>query len=236
MAIAKRRNIPVRTLDDGYLAHCLLTELWQDDAPGPFVLRGAGRSIDVWGYSRKSSADLIGHAQSFGDPSILDAIDGIDTISSRVMPSFPSGRRVGFLARVCPVVRLSKDIDGHRSGAELDVFLSHCLRAGREVSLSREAIYRRWVEERFGDGSATGATVDIVRMAGFVRTRLVRRTHGPVRTGRTIERPDVRLEGELTIRDGDLFLQFLAHGIGRHRAFGFGALLVVPPGSSYPRR
>jgi hypothetical protein len=25
-------------------------------------------------------------------------------------------------------------------------------------------------------------------------------------------------------------LRFLTHGLGRHRAFGFGAIMLVPPG------
>jgi CRISPR system Cascade subunit CasE len=60
------------------------------------------------------------------------------------------------------------------------------------------------------------------------RERLLRRTHGNHRTTKRLERPDVRFEGDLTVRDAERFHEWLAHGIGRHRAFGFGALMLAP--------
>lgn len=235
VAIAKRRQINVRSLDEGYLTHCLLAELWQANAPAPFVLRGSGRTLDAWGYSRLDAPALIGHARAFGDPAILDALDGIEAIASKAMPRFDKGRRVGYLARVCPVARLATARDGHRAGAEVDVFLSRCFSAGPSVSLSREAVYREWFVGRVGDTAVTGARVDHTRVAGIARVRLVRRTQGIERAARSLERPDVRLEGDLVIEDGDAFLRFLAHGVGRHRAFGFGALMIVPPGTTHDR-
>lgn len=234
-SIAKRRQIRIGDLDDGYLAHCLLTELWQTRAPAPFILRGSGRTFDIWGYSQTAAPELIEHARAFGDPDILSALDTVEAISSKPMPRFAKGRHIGFLARVCPVARLSKPVNGHRAGAEIDVFLSKCFAARPAESLSREAVYREWFATRLSDTSATGAVVERVSVAAFSRTRLVRRTQGNVRDARPLERPDVRLEGDLVIEDGDAFLRFLAHGVGRHRAFGFGALIVVPPGTSHAR-
>jgi CRISPR system Cascade subunit CasE len=43
-----------------------------------------------------------------------------------------------------------------------------------------------------------------------------------------IERPNAVLEGTLTVGDPDAFARLLARGIGRHRAFGFGMLLLKP--------
>jgi CRISPR system Cascade subunit CasE len=235
VAIAKRRRIRVRDLDDGYLVHCLLTELWQGNAPAPFVLRGSGRTLDAWGYSRADASQLIQHAHEFGDPSALDALNGVEAICSRSMPRFDKGRRVGFLTRVCPVARLAKSRRGHRAGAEIDVFLSRCYAAASDQRVSREAVYRDWLGDRFKNVTTTGARLTRVSVAAMARTRIVRRTHSEAREAKVLERPDVRFEGDLLIEDGDVFLEFLGHGIGRHRAFGFGALIVVPPGTSYPR-
>lgn len=234
-SIAKRRQIRARDLDDGYLVHCLLTELWQANAPAPFVLRGSGRTLDVWGYTSAPAAELVEHARAFGDPTMLDALDGIETISSKVVPRFDKGRRIGFLARVCPVARLSKATNGHRAGAEVDVFLAKCFAAGPTTSLSREAVYRAWFIDRLNDVASTGVLVERVSVAAIARIRLVRRTQGNTRVANSIERPDVRIEGDLIIEDGGAFLRFLAHGVGRHRTFGFGALIVVPPGTSHAR-
>ena len=38
------------------------------------------------------------------------------------------------------------------------------------------------------------------------------------------------MSGALTITDGEKFAQLLARGIGRHRAYGYGMLLLRPPG------
>ena len=233
MALAKDRRIRLRDLDEGYLAHCLLTETWQERAPGPFVLRGAGRVISAWGYSSATASALIEHARDFGDPAVLQVFDRLDAIASKEMPVFQAGRRLGFLVRVCPVARLARAINGHQAGAEVDVFLREVFAKDSHDSVARDEVYRSWFRARFRNEEQTGASLESVRIAGMTRTRIVRRSQGEERVAKVLERPDVHLEGDLVIRDGDAFLQFLARGVGRHRAFGFGALLVVPPGTSH---
>lgn len=44
----------------------------------------------------------------------------------------------------------------------------------------------------------------------------------------SLTRPAALLQGEMIIQDGDQFQALLARGIGRHRAFGFGMLLLKP--------
>lgn len=232
-SIARRRQIPLTSLDDGYLVHCVLRELWPNIAPAPFVLRAHGRLVDTWGYSRAAANELVDHARSFADPALVDVIDRLDDIASKEMPTFRSGRRIGFNLRACPVVRLASGRHGHRAGAEVDAFLARCFAEGSDVTVSRDEVYRRWLHERLADPARTGATVERIRLAGFARERFVRRTQGAKRKAHRLERPDVRFEGDLMIEDGSRFLRFLSHGVGRHRAFGFGALIVVPPGTPY---
>lgn len=234
VALAKRRHISIRNLDDGYLAHCLLTELWQSHAPAPFVLRGGARSLDVWGYARSDAPTLVEHARAFGDPGIVQAIDDLNAISSRPMPIFERGRRVGFLLRACPVARLANVGNGHHAGAEVDVFLAKSLSAASNGSVTREHVYGQWLNERLADTGTCGARIDQVRIAALSRARLVRRTQGDDRRAKTLERPDVRFEGDLIVEDGETFLSFLARGVGRHKAFGFGAMMIVPPNTTYP--
>jgi len=234
MPIARRRGLPQRDLDDGYLTHCILKELWQDGAPKPFVLQGRGRVLDAWGYSRADAATLAEHARAFGDPSLLAAISDIDAIASKPMPRFERGHRIGFLLRACPVVRLATATNGHAAGAEIDAFLARCFAEGELTVVSREEVYCAWLRSRLGEQATTGVSVERVRIAGMSRERLIRRTHGRERSASRLERPDVRFEGDLVVADGDRFLACLSHGIGRHRAFGFGALILVPPGTAYP--
>ena len=230
-ALAKARRLPVRDLDDGYLCHCLLRELWQEMAPAPFVIRSRGRTLDVWGYSSVSAGQLVDNARAFGDPSLLMAIADLDLVASKPVPQFEPGRRVGFSLRACPVVRLAKSRNGHRAGAEIDAFLARCFAAGSETMVSREDVYRDWLTAKL-DLPATGVTVGGVHVVGVSREHLVRRTQGSERQANRLERPEVWFEGDLVVTDGAKFVQHLAHGVGRHRAFGFGALMLMPPGTS----
>lgn len=228
VAIARQRGFPVRELDEGYLAHVVLRELWQEGAPVPFVLRGSARCVEAWGYSSWDAARLIDHAASFGDPSIVAAVAEVGAIVSRPMPTFEAGRRLGFEVRACPVVRLASGRSGHRRGAEIDAFLARCF-AAEDRSVSREDVYRDWLMRNLAPTTKSGVTVARVEVRGVSRVRLVRRTHGESRRSSRIERPDVRFAGELTVADGSRLLEYISHGVGRHRAFGFGALMLVAP-------
>jgi CRISPR system Cascade subunit CasE len=208
-----------------------MRELWQAQAPAPFVLRGTGRFVHAWGYTTANAADLIEHARAFGDPSLIGMIDALDAIASKPMPLFRVGQGLGFLLRACPVVRLARPASGHQVGAEVDAFLAKCFSAGPSVGVSREEVYREWLASRINRTATTGAVLREIRVAAVARERLLRRTHGRERSARQIERPDVRFEGTLEVTDSIRFHEWLARGVGRHRAFGFGALILVPPGT-----
>ena len=62
-------------------------------------------------------------------------------------------------------------------------------------------------------------------LASFQRTRAVRRLRGAYSEG-----PDALMRGTLEITDGSAFTKLLAGGIGRHRAYGYGMLLLRPAG------
>jgi CRISPR system Cascade subunit CasE len=232
IAIARSRGIPVREVDEGYVAHVVMRELWQEKAPVPFELRGQGRRLDAWGYSRADAAALVDHAAAYGDPSLLGAVESLDAVASKPMPVLDPGRRVGFVVRTCPVVRLGAARNGHRKGAEVDAFLARCFAAGEGTPVGREDVYRDWLIRTLSRPAITGVTVQRARVAAMSRERLVRRTHDKTRQTRRLERPDVRFEGDLLVEDGERLLHYLGHGVGRHRAFGFGALLLAPPGAS----
>jgi len=232
-AFARQRALPLRVADTGYLVHCVLKEAWQDAAPRPFVVRGTGRSLDVWAYSLLSADELRIHAAEFGDPAAVNAILDVGALAAREVPCFESGRCLGFRLRACPVVRLARTGGGYKSGAEVDAFLAACLQVGPDVAVSREGVYREWLSKKL-DVAAAGVNVELIRIAGLSRDRLLRRTHGVERRAGVLDRPSVHFEGEFVVADGQRLLDFLQHGVGRHRAFGFGALMIVPPVASLP--
>jgi len=70
-----------------------------------------------------------------------------------------------------------------------------------------------------------------ISIVGFRRVKVFRRDRGKGHSNkRGIEKPDVIFSGELVIRRPIEFGDLLKRGVGRHRAFGFGMLLLRPPG------
>jgi CRISPR system Cascade subunit CasE len=234
VGVARRKHVPLDLLDEGYLAHCVMRELWQDTAPAPFLLRAHGRALEAWGYSRSPAEALVRTARLL-PPGRLGELEDVGGIAGRPVPRFRAGQRVGFHLRACPVVRLASATHGHREGSEVDAFLARCFSAGDREPVDREQVYRDWIARRFDDEARAGARLESVRVAGVARERMVRRTHGGDRHSHRLERPDVRFEGVLAVSDSERFLESLARGIGRHKAFGFGALMLVPPGTSWER-
>jgi CRISPR system Cascade subunit CasE len=51
------------------------------------------------------------------------------------------------------------------------------------------------------------------------------------RPTREIVLPEAHFEGILEIKDAEVFRVLLQTGVGRHKAFGFGALMLRPPGA-----
>ena len=89
-----------------------------------------------------------------------------------------------------------------------------------ETRLEREDVYGRWLQSQMQRNS--GCTLGEVKLSEFGLETLRRR--GNTR----LVRPNVVLEGSLSIIDPAEFRRLLVRGIGRHRAFGFGMLLLRP--------
>ena len=70
------------------------------------------------------------------------------------------------------------------------------------------------------------ARLEDFTLDGFANVRLLRKAEGAGR--RDFQRPQALLGGILQVQDGDAFHTLLARGIGRHRAFGYGMLLLRP--------
>ena len=168
------------------------------------------------------------------------------------------GLRLGFEARVRPVVRYThrgecgnadapcrerrfarKNQDERRlarkdqcancrASPERDAFLHEALthddkgemeRTGR----TREAVYRDWLASKLAGCGGAILDTEKTRLASFRRTRAVRKLHR-----RHSEGPDALMRGELEVTDSAAFGALLARGIGRHRAYGYGMLLLSP--------
>ena len=112
----------------------------------------------------------------------------------------------------------------------MDAFLAACRKVGPEVMVDRETVYREWFLAEIARRG--GATVERVGLERFQLERLTRRHQGGDRKSESRDRPAANFEGTLVVTDPVAFRATLARGLGRHRAFGFGMLLLRPPGAS----
>ncbi len=233
MELARRRRLPTHDIDLGYVVHCALGELFGADAPKPFAItREQGRCIEVLGYARHDRDALVAMARTFADPSAYDGLCDWASLAAKPMPEvFAVGQRLGFSVRVCPVVRPAKPGLHHETdGAEVDAFLAACRNVGSDVKVDREAVYRDWLAAEFARRG--GANLGTVALERFQLERFTRRQQGGARKAETHDRPAATFTGSLTVTDPAAFRSTLTRGLGRHRAFGFGMLLLRPPPAS----
>lgn len=209
--------------DFGYGIHAWLAAAFGKFAPKPWRLfMDRRRPPRILGYSSYDATHLRQHLQEFADPSVMAVCpDPEMDIASKPMPAWERGRRLGFEVQCCPVGRKAA------SGVEKDLFLLYADKAGDAV-LRREDVYTAWVSERLQRNGA--ATIDYVELSGFRLVRQYRRTqdNGSDRRMHRLIRPSALLRGRLMVNNPDAFTSLLAHGVGRHRSFGYGMLLLRP--------
>ena len=227
-----------RLQDADHAMHCLLTECFGDLAPKPFRLivpRGAARGV-LYGYGHAEAGALCDAAGIYADPLQAKILPG-HTINSKPMPTeWRAGKRLGFETRIRPIVRLEKDTSripsgvqrcfkegGLRPGKECDAFLWEAIKHPEMGALrrSREEVYAEWLSRQFDRRG--GVRLESAELRSFQRTRAVRKLRA-----RHSEGPDAIMQGVLTITDADAFIALLSRGIGRHRAYGYGMLLLRP--------
>jgi CRISPR system Cascade subunit CasE len=218
------------SFDEGQALHHLLSETFGKAVLQPFRLFPAPgqKNANLYAYSSAGKEELLDTLQACAMPETLDVCDTARLEVKPMPDNWREGRRLGFETRVRPMRRLDKPCGPFSEGAEVDAFLVRAMREfpeGRpeneDEQLRREAVYKEWLAERFGEA----ATIDVARLTRFVR-------HRASRKGRALEGPDATFEGDLTIGSPTAFIKKLAHGIGRHTAYGFGMVLIRPRGKS----
>ena len=224
-----------RLQDPGHAMHCLLTECFgrppnekcperDGIAPQPFRLiipRGAASGC-LYGYGQ-ADADALRDAAAICCDPLQSRILPANRIDSKPMPTeFQADKRLGFEVRLRPVIRKARG-SGHEE-AELDAFQvkAETFPKGK-MPHSREEVYAQWLSEQLERHGGAKLDVPLTRLVSFQRTRAVRKLHR-----RPSEGPDAVMQGNLTVTDPAKFAAMLARGIGRHRAYGYGMLLLRP--------
>jgi len=222
----RSRGLFSSTADDdlGYGVHVWLRAAFGDEAPKPWRLWADGRRpARILAYSKHDAATLRRQFAEFAEPTVFAVCtDPERLMASRQMPLWTSRRPLAFEVQGCPVGRMST------SGVEKDLFLIQG-DPSSPSSLDRTQVYCDWLQERMEQNQA--ATITTLALDGY---RLVRQTRqgakaGGSRSSHTLIRPQALFKGSLEIGNVDAFHRLIAHGVGRHRAFGYGMILLRPP-------
>ena len=226
--------------DEGRALHHLVDEVFGPGTLRPFrLLVAPGRTMgSLYGYCESDGGILREAGQIQAPPEHLSVLK-IDRLEGKAIPTaWREGRRIGFDLRVRPVRRLKKDLEAgsrpFRKGAELDAFLVEALRRhpGNPEGMAgdaqaRETVYLDWLAEQLDPAAELDRQA--TRLVRFQRVRISRGTAGP-------DGPDATFHGALKVNDPERFTALLARGVGRHRAYGYGMLLLRPVSRPMPRR
>lgn len=231
---AQRRGLALRDLDPGYLVHAWIEGTFGPARLRPFSIDHLDTSkVRILAYATAGAQQLEAEAATFATPEQWGAADWASLRTKPMPGSWTSGQRLGFQAQVCPVVRqaspsgqiTTKDGASVR-GHEVDAWLAACRRAPAEPAPTRAEVYVGWLRDALDrSGGARLLEADLVQ---FQLSNLHRRTQGERRLARTVSLPNARLRGTIEVADPAAFAELLKRGVGRHRAFGFGMLLLEP--------
>lgn len=222
---ATQRKLAGRSsLDEGLAIHHLLGEVFGPAAMQPFRLlaKPGARTANLMAYSSQDSATHLETAKSVALPEHASILN-LEQMRSLPRPAsaWKTGQHLGFDLRVRPVVRLSnaREMGGKSrpQGAEVDVFQNRA-EAGDKVP--RETAYLDWLEQKLDAFAALDRQHS--RLVRFQRSLITRNKQ-------EIEGPDAVIHGTFEITDPTMFHEILASGIGRHRSYGYGMLLLRPP-------
>lgn len=199
----------------GYTLHAWFAAMFGEAAPKPF--RYLERRNEVLGYSAYPASELLERAQAFASPQAWTALAPHGVFTKPMPSAWRVGQRVYVEVLTCPVSR--------KGDEEKDLYLRTLDRMGHEAP-PRAEVYRQWFASQW-NGVAQLEDVEVLGMAA--RTRLLRRARNGQNRLRVVERPQALFGASAVVQDSDRFAELLTRGIGRHRAFGFGMVLLAPP-------
>lgn len=183
--------------DFGYKAHAATRTALADHAPQPFRVAEEPGRIVVTGYTASDAHTLAAAAHDRRDGGLITEIE---TVS---VPAVTPGLRVRYALDAVPVTRVR--------GRERDAYRGHG---------TRQDAYAAWLARKL-DGILS---LETTALETFEIRRLTRRdTH---RGLRAVRLPVARLSGTAIVTDPAALRAALAHGIGRHTAFGAGCLAL----------
>lgn len=214
------------TVDNAF--HHLLTEMFgnhEPNGPAPKPFRGespnrhSGTST-LYGYGSADADELRRLADQFADPLLLEVLPPSQIYSKPVVTDWSEGQRLGFEIKVRPTTRRKADDLGGKM-IEQDVYLRH-LQLNPEGNSDKGRVYCDWLQSRFQSSGAAAINRMWLHHCSTGVMELPQNKSGPLK-------PKAVIRGDMTVTDPDAFNDVLRNGVGRHRAYGYGMLLLKAP-------
>jgi CRISPR system Cascade subunit CasE len=182
-----------------YVAHMLLAEAYSPlVAPKPFRVMDTENQLRVLCYQERYPSESLAGV--------------LERKFVRVpMTTLTAGRALRMNLLAIPTERMA-------GGGERDVFL-------RAPELGRERAYLDWLTAHL----ASGCELVRPQVNGVQLVTHARKTHvddGSHREWRRFILPQVEFSATIVITNADAFGNLIRRGVGRHRAFGYGMLML----------
>lgn len=221
--------------DSGYALHAALRATLGDLAPKPFALLQRPGALQLIGYTTAAEEELrvaLAGAR-ITDPLAAEALGMTASEGPLVRPmprAWSAGQCLSFEARVAPVIRSRAAQDGRYP--EIDAAYHPHFAAGEPGN--RELAHGRWLARELSRSGA--AELLSHRAVAFSLSAVARRTFAvDASTARRRTQagllPDLTVRGQLRVQEPKAFAELVARGLGRHRSFGYGCLLLAPAGA-----
>jgi CRISPR system Cascade subunit CasE len=210
--LVKWSNVRKLGSDIGYACHAAMCDAYSTMRLKPFNYEQKGRMLKIIGYGRSSSEEMKATALETAEPDVFNIFQ---TVQSKEMPTeWIVGKKYHFALRATPTRQ------GHVESRriERDAFLFE------HGNRDRFTVYQNWLREKLDNTTY----IDSCEVEAFTLVDATRRTpnNNGIKMPKTIVLPDVSFSGVLTVMDSDRFSNLIKGGIGRHKAFGFGALML----------
>ena len=220
--LARKRNLPLFKIDNNYLIHQVLLELFGDNQLKLFsVIEISNKFIRVLSYSKINHIELQKQAQLYANPFIYN-ICNWSLIKSKQMPQeWKVNQKLSFEVKIIPIKRLSVPLGNFHKNTEIDVFLYEKIKNRKE---NRESVYIDWATKLIN--SKYIVDVKSLKIISLSQTQMIRRNHQKDRKSKVLSRTAITFNGVMSVFEPNLFNRILLNGIGRHKSFGFGMILL----------
>ncbi|MDY3868955.1 MAG: type I-E CRISPR-associated protein Cas6/Cse3/CasE [Pyramidobacter sp.] len=231
--------------DVGYLVHAASRAIWGEIAPQPFFVQSSKGC--VLGYTNADEDQMRAayetSAAERGKKLLVQALSISHHCCKKMPEQWRKDAVYQFSVFCRPMARNGK-IEG-------DVWLLEMFRAYQDAvgrgefsgtvqefrhqnENRREEIYTRWIQRQFASETQqeSGKAAQLLRVSidglrcGPMTTRGDSKHTGAPRKGRQRNIPELYATGTLRVADPEAFSRLMKRGIGRHRAFGYGMILL----------